>query len=280
MSRLLDRVVLITGASRGVGAACALACAREGADVVLAAKSLDSHPSLPGTLKEVAEQVQALGRRAHVVQVDVREQAQVERMIEEAVDRFGRLDALVNNAGAIYWSPVVDHNPRRYDLVMQVNVRASFLAAHYALPHLRKNGGHIIMMSPPVCTRAIPGKAPYLISKLGMTLLAQAIDDEEANVHACALWPVTAIQTAATEVFGLGSPEQWRSVDILADATVALLARDPSHCRFHAWLDEEVLRAEGVTDFRKYRCQPDSEPSPMSIQLIDPDWTAPWEQQG
>ncbi len=274
--RLKDKVVLITGASRGVGAACALACAREGADLVLAAKSMEPHPTLSGTLPEVADAVKALGRDALPVSVDVRFPEQVEAMVEKAVAHFGRLDALVNNAGAIYWSPVGEHSIKRFDLVMGVNVRGAFLASHFAMPHLRKNGGHVINMSPPICVGAGAGKAPYLVSKFGMTFLAQAIDGEEANVAGHALWPVTAIKTAATEVFGLGSPEQWRTVDILADATVELLSRDPATSTFRAWLDEEVLAETGITDFSGYRCVPDSEPEPFSMQLIDPDWKRTW----
>ena len=270
--RLQDKVVLITGASRGVGAACALACAREGAHVAVAAKSMEPHPKLSGTLPEVADAVKALGRDALPVAVDVRFPEQVEAMIEQTVAHFGRIDALVNNAGAIYWSPVADHSIKRFDLVMGVNVRGAFLASHYAMPHLRKNGGHVINMSPPICVDAGAGKAPYLVSKFGMTLLAQAIDGEESNVAGHALWPVTALKTAATEVFGLGFPAQWRTVDILADATVELLSRDPATSTFRAWLDEEVLAEAGVVDFSSYRCVADSEPEPLSMQLIDPNW--------
>lgn len=270
--RLQDKVVLITGASRGVGAACALACAREGAHVALAAKTVDPHPKLRGTLGEVAAEIEALGRRALVIPTDVRDEASVEHMVQATVDHFGRLDALVNNAGAIHISNVADWPTKRFDLVMGVNVRASFLASRAAIPHLRKNGGHILMMSPPVNWKASVGKAPYLTSKIGMTLLAAAIDAEEPLIAAHALWPVAAIQTAATEVFGLGSPEEWRTPEILADATVALLARDPRASTFRAWTDEEVLASEGITDLSKYRCVADKEPPAISILLVDPDW--------
>jgi citronellol/citronellal dehydrogenase len=270
--KLQDKVVLITGGSRGVGAACALACAKEGAHVAVAAKSMQAHHTLPGTVVETAAAVQALGRDALAIGVDVRDPDQVEAMIEKTIARFGRLDALVNNAGAIFWSPVADHPVKRFDLVMGVNVRGAFLASHFALPHLRKNGGHILNMSPPIVIGAGAGKAPYLISKFGMTLLAQAIDEEEPDVAGHALWPVTALRTAATEVFGLGYPAQWRTVDILADAVVELLGRDPKKSEFRAWLDEEVLAEAGIIDFTRYRCEPDSEPDPLSMQLIDPDW--------
>lgn len=271
--RLRDQVVLITGASRGVGAAVALACAREGAHVALAAKTVDPHPKLPGTLGEVAAQVQALGRHALVLPTDVRDEAQVEAMVARTVERFGRLDALVNNAGAIFLGPVADWPTKRFDLVVGVNVRAAFLASRAAIPHLRERGGHILMMSPPVNAKAAPGKAPYLTSKIGMTLLAAAIDAEEPEIAAHALWPVTAIRTAATEVHGLGEPEDWRTPEILADASVALLARDPRRSSFRAWLDEEVLAEEGVTDLSRYLVVPDTRPGPLSVALVDPDYT-------
>lgn len=270
--RLKDRVVLVTGASRGVGAAVAEACAREGAHLVLAAKSLDAHPKLPGTLRETAALVRALGREALVVQVDVRDEREVDGMIDAAIGQFGRIDALVNNAGAIHVGPVADWTARRFDLVNAVNVRGSFLCARAAIPHIRKQGGHILMMSPPINGKGAVGKAPYAVSKMGMTMLAQAIDAEENNIAGHALWPVTAIKTAATEVHGIGDEASWRLPAILADATVALLARDPATCRFRAWLDEEVLAEEGITDLSHYACIPGAIVPPISIQLVDPDW--------
>ncbi len=271
--RLQDQVILITGASRGIGAACALACAREGAHLALVAKSLDSHPTLPGTLNEVADAVRALGRDAIVVQADLRHEDQAQAAVDQTIEHFGRIDALVNNAGAIFMANLADWTTKRFDLVMGVNVRASFLMSRAAIPHMRENGGHILMMSPPINPKAAPGKAPYLHSKIGMTMLAMAIDAEESSIAAQALWPVTGIRTAATEVFGLGTPEQWRDPAIIADSTVALLAKDPASTSFRAWLDEDVLAAEGTTDLRPYRCVPDSEPDPFSISWVDPDWS-------
>ncbi len=132
------------------------------------------------------------------------------------------------------------------------------------------------MMSPPINPAAAPGKAPYLVSKLGMTILAMGIDAEEKahGIAAHALWPVTAIKTAATVNLGMGSDADWRTPDILAEATVELISRDPKACAFRAWLDEEVLREAGVTNFDRYRCSPDQEPSAMSIELVDPGWSA------
>ena len=271
--RLKDKVVLITGASRGVGAACAVACAREGARLALAAKTVEPHDTLAGTLPEVARDVEEAGSEALVIQADVRFEESVAAMVEKTVDRFGRLDVLINNAGAIFLSPVASWPAKKFDLVMAVNVRAAYLASHHALPHLRRRGGHVLMMSPPLVNRAAVGKAPYLVSKLGMTMLAQAIDAEESDVHACALWPITAIKTAATERMGLGAERDTSRPEILADAAVELVARDPSRCTFRAWLDEEVLHElAGLDDLRRYRCDPDHEPPPASMKLVDAEW--------
>lgn len=272
--RLKDKVVLITGASRGVGRACALACAREGAKLAIAAKTMTPHPKLPGTLPETAAEVEALGGEVETIQVDVRFDEQVRAMVERTVERFGRLDAVVNNAGAIHLNDVADFPAKRFDLVVGINVRAAFLTSQAAIPHLRAaGGGHVLMMSPPVNPAAAAGKAPYLVSKIGMTVIAQAIDAEEELIAAHALWPVTMIKTAATLNFGLGSEEEMRTPEILADATAALLARDPKACSFRPWLDEEVLREEGVTDFSRYNCVEGSNPSPASILLVDPSYT-------
>lgn len=277
MWTLQDKVVLITGASRGVGAACAVALAKQGCRLVLAAKTIEPDPRLPGTLIDTARAVEAAGGEAHVVAFDARDSQACASLVDETVARFGGLDIVVNNAGAIFWSPVADWTVKRFDLVFGVNMRAAFALSRAAIPHLRaRGGGHILMMSPPIVTDALPGKAPYLVSKWGMTALAMAIDAEErsAGISASALWPVTGIRTAATENLGMGEAAEWRKPDILADATVALMRRDPRHSPFRAWLDEEVLAEEGITDLKPYRCDPDHEPTPMSIELVDPGWAA------
>ncbi len=275
--RMQGKVVVITGASRGVGEACAVACAREGAKLVLAAKTVDPDPRLPGTLHDTARAVEAAGGQALVVPFDARDAEQCTGVIEASVKRFGRVDAVINNAGAIFWSPVAEWSQKKFDLVFSVNVRAAFAISRAAIPHMRAaGGGHVLMMSPPINAAAAPGKGPYLVSKLGMTILAMAIDAEEKSngIAAHALWPVTAIKTAATVNLGMGDDAEWRTPDILSDATVELLSRDPRKCSFRAWLDEDVLRDAGVTDFTKYRCDPGHEPSAMSIELVDPGWSA------
>jgi citronellol/citronellal dehydrogenase len=262
--RLLDRVVFITGASRGIGRACALACAREGADVVIAAKTeVAENPRLPGTIHDVAREVEALGRRALAIKLDVRDADACEAAVEQAVARFGRVDALLNNAGALWWADVVETPVKKFDLIMGVNVRASFVLAHAVLPHMiKQRWGHVVMMSPPVDAGAVAHHGAYAVSKFGMTMIAQAVAEEgrDHNVTGSALWPATAIESYATMNFGMGGPEVWRKADILADAVLALLSREPSARPGRAWIDEELLRDEGVTDFGKYQCVPGQEP--------------------
>ncbi len=270
--RLKDRVVFITGASRGIGRAIAIACAKEGADVAIAAKTeVADNPRLPGTIHDVAKEVEALGRRALAVKLDVRDADACEAAVNRTAEHFGRLDALVNNAGALWWADVLETPVKKFDLVMGVNARASFALARAALPHmLARRWGHMIMMSPPVEAAACAHHGAYAISKFGMTMVALAIAEEyaEQNITANALWPATAIESFATINFGLGGPELWRKADILADATVALLAKEPSARRGKAWIDEDLLREEGVTDFSRYQCVPGVEPPKFPFSAL------------
>jgi citronellol/citronellal dehydrogenase len=274
--RFEGRVALITGASRGIGACIAKTLAREGCRIVAAGKTMEPNAKLAGTLHDTVRMVEEAGSEAIAVGCDVRDEEQVEAAVRAGISRFGRIDYLLNNAGAIFWAPVEHWPTKKFDLVFSVNVRAAFLCSRAVLPIMRAQGyGHIVMMSPPEVPQAAPGKGPYLVSKLGMTMLGRAIDAENADAGVCAsaLWPVTAIRTAATENFSMGEPSQWREPEVLADATAALLAMDPRTTRFRAWLDEDVLAAAGVTDLSGYSTVPGNDPPPLSIQLVDPDWT-------
>jgi len=268
--RLKDRIVFITGASRGIGKTVAVACAREGAHIVIAAKTdVEENPRLPGTIFDVAREVEEIGGRALAIKLDVRDESACEAAVAQAIGHFGRIDVLINNAGALWWADVVDTPVKKFDLIMGINVRASFVLSHAVLPHMIKQKyGHILMMSPPVDPSAVAHHGAYAVSKFGMTMIAQAIAEEgrEHNVTAHALWPSTAIESFATKNFGLGGPELWRKPDILADAAVALLAREPSARVGKAWIDEVLLREEGVTDFAKYQCVPGVEPPPFPFR--------------
>ncbi len=271
---LTDRVVFITGASRGVGKACALACAAQGANVVIAAKSSEPHPTLPGTIHETADAVRALGRKALAIKLDVRDADACAEAVAETVQTFGRIDAVVNNAGALFWADVHKTPVKRFDLMMGVNVRAAFSLSQAALPHMMQaRYGHIVMMSPPVDTNACAHHGAYAVSKFGMTLLAHAIAGEyrDQNIAAHAVWPATLIESSATEVYLSGiNRSLWRKADILADAVVALLKKEPSARTGGAYIDEALLRSEGVQDFTRYRLDPAVEPPHFSFKDIPP----------
>lgn len=257
------KVAFVTGASRGVGKSVALALAREGCDVVVAAKTVDPDPRLPGTIHETSSEIERLGRRALALRLDVRDDTEVERAVKGALDRFGRIDFLVNNAGALHWFPLTQTPLKRFDLVMGVNVRGAYACTYHVLTSmLERNYGHILMMSPPVDVNAATGKVAYAISKFGMTLIAHALAGELAgrNIAANALWPATMIESYATINFGLGTPALWRKPEILADATIRIFSKEPASFTGNALIDEDFLRAEGMTDFAAYRCDPSSEP--------------------
>ncbi len=263
MAILDGKVAIITGGSRGIGRTVALTLARAGADIVIAAKSDAPHPKLPGTIFTVAAEVEALGRRALPVRVDVRNDDEIDAMVAQTMAKFGRIDILVNNAGALWWQPVLETPMKRYDLINQINARASFACTRAVLPHmLAKEGGHILVFSPPIDLRALPGKVAYCISKFGMTMLAHGLAAEMAGrpISINALWPVTAIESAATINFQLGGPAIWRKPEILADACLEIVREVPGKLSGQALLDEDFLRTRGWSDFVKYRCDPDSEP--------------------
>src|SRR5689334_4187060 len=191
---LHNRVAIVTGASRGIGKALAIRLAQEGADVVIAAKSEQSSDKLPGSIYETAEAVRALGRRALAVPTDVRSEDAVRTMVERTVSELGRIDILINNAGAIWIQPVLATPPKKFDLMMNVNVRAAYLTAYFALPHMQKQRwGHILNMCPGLTMSPSPGRASYMISKLGMARLAIGIAEEhrQDNIAANTLWPRT-----------------------------------------------------------------------------------------
>lgn len=257
MPDLQGQVAIVTGASRGIGKVIALALAAAGADIVVAAKSEKSRDSLPGNIHETADAVRALGRRALAIKTNVRHAEEVEAMVQAALAEFGRVDILLNNAGAMFWRPVVQTPPKRFDLMMEVNARAAYLATHFVLPHMLERGsGCIVQMSPPPVVEMMRGKTPYCISKFGMSLLAMGLAQEvgKAEIRSCALWPATAIESQATINHGLGGPKDWRKAEILADATLAILKAPLDKVQGRCLIDEQALALVGVTDFESYNC--------------------------
>jgi citronellol/citronellal dehydrogenase len=184
-------------------------------------------------------------------------------MAAKTLERFGRIDLLVNNAGALHWAGILDTPPKRFDLVMGVNARASFLCCRAVLPAMiRQRWGHVINMSPPLDLSILPGRVAYGISKLGMTLLTVGLAEEvrRHNVAVNSLWPVTIIESQASIAHQLGTPEKWRKPDILVDCILRLAAKGPAEVTGQALLDEDFLRAEGLTDFGGYACVPGTLP--------------------
>ncbi|MFI5337440.1 MAG: SDR family oxidoreductase [Opitutales bacterium] len=273
---LENKVVFVTGASRGIGRAIALAAARAGAHVVIAAKTTEPHPKLPGTIHSVAAEVRALGREALALPLDVREEIQVQDAFAAVAKTFGRLDALVNNAGAISLTNVENTPVKRYDLMQGVNSRGLFVCAKAALPLLRAaGGGHIISLSPPlnIAPRWLAPHAPYTLSKYGMTLLALGLAGEFAGdrISVTTLWPRTTIATAAIE-FAVSAAllPFCRTTDIMADAVLAILTTTDGSLNGRTLLDEDLLRSRGVTDFQRYAVDPAQADSLYPDLFLDP----------
>lgn len=251
------RVAVITGASRGIGRSVARRLAAEGAAVVVAAKSVDPHPSLPGTIVDCVDAIRSEGGTASWFQLDVRDADNVQAMVAHAIDEYGRVDYLFNNAGAIFLAPVVAVPPKRFDLMYEVNVRAAHVTAHFALPHMvEQQFGHVLNFSPPLHTDPSPGMATYMVTKLGMTRIAMSIAEEHRgdNIAANSIWPVTMIDTAAVRVNAMGDESQYRTPEIIADAVSELFSREPSACTGRQFTDEQVLREAGWSDadFERY----------------------------
>ncbi|HEX6341988.1 SDR family oxidoreductase [Umezawaea sp.] len=276
MTSFDGRVAIITGGSRGIGRAMALALASRGTAVVVAAKTMESGGRLPGSVPETVREVEARGGSALGVRCDVRDEADLKNVVDQAVERFGRVDILLNNAGAMWLQGVEATPPKRFDLMMDVNSRAPFLLAHHCLPHMRRrNWGHIVNMSPPIGLDVLDhvrGKVAYMASKLNATLLTLGLAEELAGTGiACnSVWTQTLIGTAATRNLGIGAPEDWRREDVVVDAMMAVLEQDPAEHTGSTLLDAEILqRLKGIDDLSRYRFVPDREPAPMTWDRWD-----------
>ncbi|HNT90047.1 MAG TPA: SDR family oxidoreductase [Candidatus Hydrogenedentes bacterium] len=266
----MRKVAFITGASRGIGKACAVRLAREGYDIVVAAKTVEPHPKLEGTIYTAAEEVARYGVEVLPLPCNVRDIESVREAAQATLERFGRVDVIINNAGALWWRPMDETPMNRFDLVMEVNARGAYAVTEAFLPAMKaQKCGHVIMMSPPVDLSVVPGHVAYMISKFGMTMIAIGLAEEmkDYNIRATALWPRTVIESYATINFGLGDPTVWRKADILADATWEILRR-PESSNGRALIDEDFLREVGYTDFEQYKCVPDGAPLPLDSELM------------
>ena len=269
ISSLQGKTLFITGASRGVGLSIALRAARDGAQIVIAAKTTTPHPKLPGTIYTAAAQIEKAGGKALPLAVDIRDQAAVLGAVEQAAAQFGGIDILVNNASAISLTGTLATPMKRFDLMFGVDVRGTFLCSQACLPHLlgaaaASRNPHILNLSPPLNLRPhwFKDHVAYTIAKYGMSMcvLGMAEEFRDQGVAVNALWPRTVIATAAlTMIPGMSARgDGCRTPDILADAAHVILTSDAGQATGHFYIDEEVLSSAGVTDFSRYAVQPGS----------------------
>ncbi len=254
---LSGKTLFISGASRGIGLAIALRAAHDGANVVIAAKTETAHPKLPGTIHTAAAEIEAAGGKALPLAVDIRFEDQVYDAVERAVRQFGGIDILVNNASAISLTGTLQTPMKRYDLMMGVNVRGTFLCSQACLPHLKKAANpHILTLSPPLDMRAkwFAPHLAYTMAKYGMSMcvLGMAEEFREAGVAVNALWPRTIIATAALQVIPGAEAERGRTSEIVADAAWHILTRDSRSTTGNFFIDDEVLASAGIMDLSRY----------------------------
>ncbi len=269
MTDLSGKTLFISGASRGIGKAIGLAAAREGANVVIAAKTAEPHPKLPGTIFTAAEEIEAAGGKALPCVVDIRFEEQVRAAVDRAVETFGGIDILVNNASAISLTGTLDTEMKRYDLMHSINTRGTFLCSKLCIPHLEQGDNpHILNLSPPLSLEArwFAPHVAYTMAKFGMSLcvLGMAEELKEKGIAVNALWPRTTIATAAVKNL-LGGEEmvrRSRTPAIMGDAAAAILKRPSREYSGHFCVDDDVLREEGVTDFGAYAVDPEAELMP------------------
>ncbi|HET6438130.1 MAG TPA: NAD(P)-dependent oxidoreductase [Anaeromyxobacter sp.] len=265
MASLEGKTVFITGASRGIGRAIGLACARQGARVVVAAKTAVPHPKLPGTIFDAAEEMERAGGRALAVECDVRSDEQIAAAVSRAVAAFGGIDVLVNNASAIFLGGLAQTPMKRWDLMLGVNARATFACSQACLPHLERSlNPHILTLAPPLSLepRWYGSHLAYTISKFGMSMCVLGLAEElrERGIAVNALWPRTVIATAALNLLGGDeTARHGRRPEVVADAAVSILRRPARSCTGNFFVDEDVLRAEGVTDLARYAVAPGEE---------------------
>jgi citronellol/citronellal dehydrogenase len=266
MFELKGKTLFVTGASRGIGKAIALRAARDGANVVVAAKTSVEHPKLPGTIHTAAAEIEAAGGRALACVVDVRFEDQIQKAVQLAVQAFGGIDILVNNAGAIRLTGTADTPLKQFDLMHQVNVRATFACTQACLPHLRRSTNpHILNLCPPLQLEAkwFAPHLAYTLSKYGMTLcvLGQAQEFRADGIAVNALWPRSIIATAAVRnlLGGEAAIQRARRPEIMAEAAWHILRRPSRECTGNFFLDEDVLRAAGMRDFESFAVSPGQE---------------------
>lgn len=258
-----NKTIFITGASRGIGKAIGVRLASEGANIVIASKSVEENPKLGGTIYSAAAEMEATGGKALAVQCDIRFEDQIENAVQKAVDTFGGIDILINNASAINLLPTEQTEPKRFDLMYDINVRGTFMVSRACIPYLKKGtNAHILNLSPPLNMdmKWFTNHLAYTISKYDMTMIALGLSAElkKYNIAANSLWPRTTIATAAVQnlLGGDALMKMSRTTDILADAAYIILSKPSSECTGNSFIDENVLAAEGIINLDKYAVTP------------------------
>ena len=258
-----NKTAFITGASRGIGKAIALRLAAEGANIVIAAKSIEENPKLGGTIYSAAAEIEEAGGKALAVQCDIRDEAQILHAAEKAMEKFGSIDILVNNASAISLTPVEQTDAKRFDLMHDINVRGTFFVSKICIPYLKAGtNAHILNLSPPINPdkKWLGSHAAYTMSKYNMTMIALglAVELKKYNIAANTLWPKTTIATAAVKniLGGDALIKMSRKPEIMADAAYYILQKPSNECTGNTFIDENVLTAEGITAFDKYAITP------------------------
>ena len=260
------KVALITGSTRGIGEKIAKTLAGNGCRVVIMGKSRESTERLPGSVYSVSKEI---GDLAYPLSLDIRDNVACRKAVDEVKNELGRIDYLINNASAMWWKPVELTDWKHFDLLHDVNVRATYGLTRECLPHLLENGGHVVTHSPPLEFRDIgwmKNKVAYTSSKVGMTLvtLAMSVEYQGRGVGFNTIWPNTAIESYAVKNNGLGDARFWRKPDIIADSIHDILKEDSNSFNGNTLIDESYLRSKGVIDFSIYNCVEGSNPPPLS----------------
>ncbi len=258
-----NKTVFITGASRGIGKAIGLRLAKEGANIVIASKSTEENPKLGGTIYSAAAEMEAAGGKALAIQCDIRFEEQIQAAVDKAAATFGGIDILINNASAINLTNTEQIEPKRFDLMHDINVRGTFFVSRACIPHLKNSSNaHILTLSPPVNMdmKWFKNHLAYTISKYNMSMITMGLAAElkKYNIAANALWPRTTIATAAVQNLLGGDMlmKMSRTPEIIADAAYIILSKSSAECTGNTFVDDEVLAAEGITDLDKYAVTP------------------------
>ncbi|WP_330633211.1 SDR family oxidoreductase [Halocatena halophila] len=284
---LTGKVALVTGSTRGIGKDILLSLADCGCNVVSTGRTSKPLRSREGTIHQTAKEAQARGNKSLAIKMNVRDKQEIYNAIDETINEFGRLDILINNAGAVLadidnitdmldnMGSVETDSVEKFEKLFETNVRAAYICSRAAIPHMKKQDhGHILMNSPPIGTHDISGRAAYGITKFGMTLLAKALAEElrEYSIGVNTFWPSTAIESRATQYYSIGTERDWRDPQIVSDAVLEIVSRHPDDCTGNAFYDEKLLQEVGVEDFSQYNVVDGVEPEPYSALMFDPDY--------